>query len=171
VAEDQAFGRLLRRLDDGLTLSGLVRERIDFADWTCSPTIGPADADLDTGGVVSGTAALEQTAVWLHSQLAAIGDAFLVAEDWLRRPGDPHVDDLRHANAVGQELYHVVLGRPDVTEIREVLWDAAAPHGLVFFAGPWNGGLDLDTLAGSAQLIGADAFDGESYLVARAPAT
>jgi hypothetical protein len=125
LAEERALEHLLGRLEQGVTLSRLVRERIDFS------TCGRA----------------------------------------LTRPDDPQASKLRHAEAVGAELYHGLTGRPAIPEIREVLREAAAPHGFVFFAGPWAGGFDLETCAAQTQLVGVDAFDGESYLVARAPAS
>ena len=159
-----------QRLAGGLTLSRLVRDRVrDWEDEVFLPTGREPPPELEHGGVVSSTEIRADAIRWLAGRLAR---ASLVAEDWVRRPGDLALERLNDYIVVGGEVYHFTPESPTAPDVDATLRNAQAAHGIAFFGVRGNvRGATLEELAAAVVLVGVDAYDGETYAVAQATTT
>lgn len=168
--------RLLRGGALGRSLARRLREG-RWSLWTIAPA-GSAfklDRSLDEGGVASA----KETRSWLSARIGKFlerregriaffeNDMARKGDEWLRACGSKIAYS-------GERVLHYACFGDSAIEVERVIRDAQSPHLLVgalieSSAIEFQRDLsddDLSELASSAVVLIADAFDGESYVVA-----
>jgi hypothetical protein len=169
------------RLTQGLALSKAVFRTLDLDDFTWS-VLAPADIDrrrltrLEYGGVGNATESFKRVSAELNSQLEASDQKWLIVEDRLAKREDPILSQQPGAKMFSDdEVYHVVGPSESLDAIRDAIRNGESAQGVVFFvttqsresmaAADRLTPSEIESLAVQTELIGVDAFDGESYIL------
>jgi hypothetical protein len=169
---------LHERLRDGKTLCRLVFDRL--ARTVQVETLVPrgfSPQRFDHG--IAEPLGLEAARPWFLDRLAAVAASgtLVVAEDRIALRGDKGLERARARCAFyGDEVYVVAEGGASRDEFDVLVSEAQSALCLVVFVGAPEPGFapghdpsldDLTRFARSVRWIGVDAYDGDTYMVAR----
>lgn len=175
---DQFRARLVARLDSGGPLGELLARKLS-GDWRLSailPTGVSANADksLEEGGMASSREAETLLASRIARHLNSTPASIAIFEDDVGRRGDAWIAKYdRPLHYVGDRVYHVSVPGDTEGKVLGAIRKAASARLLVGMVAASSfrpaGEFDheeLRDLAESAVAIIADAFDGETFVVA-----